>query len=182
MIPPMVTPMRQYNSRESVPGAHPTQDRLRASSRWLSKGLLRRAVIHGHAVRVAWCIRGIRNTPIGEMVLTVNELRYLPRLVPLAAARSAATRACRIVSHIYPSFENSCLSRSLVFGALTSDREEVELHIGFRTRDVENQRVTEGHSWITHSGVAVVEADPATHELGVFRDASVIPLRRSVKR
>lgn len=116
------------------------------------------------------------------MVLTVNELRYLPRLVPLAAARSAATRACRIVSHIYPSFENSCLSRSLVFGALTSDREEVELHIGFRTRDVENQRVTEGHSWITHSGVAVVEADPATHELGVFRDASVIPLRRSVKR
>ena len=49
---------------------------------------------------------------------------------------------------------NTCLVRSLVFGALLADRRGVALNVGFKSDDDPEPRLA-GHAWITVAGVAV---------------------------
>jgi hypothetical protein len=55
---------------------------------------------------------------------------------------------------------DSCLTRSLATGAMLAGRAEVVLHVGFRPG--EQQRVVDGHAWVTVDGTPVgADADMA---------------------
>ena len=49
---------------------------------------------------------------------------------------------------------NTCLVRSLVLGALLSDREGVALNVGFRPGDDPEPRLA-GHAWVTVQGIPI---------------------------
>ncbi len=115
---------------------------------------------HVHAARLAWWLRDARIRPIQTLAQGLLALPLLPSRIPVKVARQAAYRACRLVSRLYPAFQNTCITRSLVFATLISDREQVVIHIGFRSGNDRGHRTAEGHAWVTLDGNSVGESDP----------------------
>jgi hypothetical protein len=70
--------------------------------------------------------------------------------VDVRRAQCAAARSCRILSRFAGTLD-TCLTRSLVAGALLADRAGVELHVGFKAT-TGRQALFGGHAWITIDG------------------------------
>ncbi len=89
-------------------------------------------------------------------------------------ARLAAARACGRYARWFGGL-NTCLTRSLVAGALLCGRHDVVLHVGFRPGS--DEMPVDGHAWLTVDGeeLSVVDsenaAEPYTTVLEIpFRD------------
>jgi hypothetical protein len=120
------------------------------------------------ALPLVWRAQRVIDTPLGEVVAA------LPRPVPWSAADPervalAAGRASGGWRRCFGGI-NSCLTRSLVTGAMLAARGEVELHVGLQPGD--GDQAVDGHAWITIDGVPV-GADGMTAEQRFTRIVSV---------
>jgi hypothetical protein len=101
------------------------------------------------AMPLAWRAQRVIDTPLRELVAGLPRPRGWPvrdpERIAIAAGRASGTwwRWCGGI--------NSCLTRSLVAGAMLADQGDVVLHVGFRPGD----GVVDGHAWITIGGVPV---------------------------
>ncbi len=121
---------------------------------------------------------------VGEVVLFVRALPLarvaqavkvepLPKVVEKMGARGrgiatddamrAAQRACNRWGRWFGGI-NTCLTRSLVAGALLAGSREVVLHVGFRPTD-RGADAVDGHAWLVVDG-EVVELTGLDHEHG----------------
>ena len=75
----------------------------------------------------------------------------------------AAQRACNRWGRWFGGI-NTCLTRSLVAGALLAGGHEVVLHVGFRPTD-RGPEAVDGHAWLVVDG-EVVELTGLDHEHG----------------
>ena len=79
------------------------------------------------------------------------------RVVEPPRARAAAARACARYERWFGGL-NSCLTRSLVAGALLCGAHEVVLHVGFRPGT--DELPVDGHAWLTVDGEVLDLTDP----------------------
>lgn len=88
-------------------------------------------------------------------------------------ARVAAIRACGRYGRWFGGL-STCLTRSLVAGALLCGRHEVLLHVGFRSGS--DGAHADGHAWLTVDGE---ELDPTLpgEQTASFTDLVVIPFQ-----
>jgi hypothetical protein len=130
------------------------------------------------ALPLAWRAQRVIDTPLREIVAALPRLGRWPATDPqrvAIAASRASGRWCRWFGGI-----NSCLTRSLVAGAMLAARGDVVLHVGLRPGN--GDLVVDGHAWITLDGMPVgadgvtaderftrVVAVPFTRALGVPR-------------
>ena len=123
------------------------------------------------AVPLAKRAQGVRWTPLPDVVAQMA--RSQGRVADPGRAGLAATRACGRYAQWFGGL-NTCLTRSLVAGALLCGRFEVVLHVGFRPGSEEVQ--VDGHAWLTVDGVklgVLEEGDAAVPFTGVLE----IPFR-----
>jgi hypothetical protein len=102
----------------------------------------------------------------------------LPRGLGPDAAHRATVRACRRAAR-WLGLRDTCLVRSLVVGALLSDRDDVHVHVGFAPGPA-GGRVLEGHAWVTVAGQVVGGPDAAMTGQGATTELS-IPVRRDAR-
>jgi hypothetical protein len=124
---------------------------------------------------------GPRFRELGDLILFVRALPLarraqavlrlpLPEVVAAMAAaggrenrvrkvRVAAGRACSRYGRWFGGLD-SCLTRSLVAGALLSSTHDVVLHVGFRPGEAEPP--ADGHAWLTVNGERIDVAPPDT--------------------
>jgi len=100
--------------------------------------------------------------------------RPLPRDVGAGEAARAAGRACSRMKR-WAGGLDSCLTRSLVAGALLADQPDVVLHVGFR--EPRTAPLHEGHAWVTLGDRNVTNPTDGEHQ-GPFTEALQLPLRR----
>jgi hypothetical protein len=115
----------------------------------------------------------VSDTPVPELVADMSaprlSYRSSPERIALAAARATA-RWARWFGGI-----DTCLTRSLAAGAMLAGGGEVVLHVGFRPG--QEERIVDGHAWITVDGEPVgadgrVAGEPYTRVLAIpFEDA-----------
>jgi len=98
------------------------------------------------ALRLSVKAQRVRRQPLGSVVDALARTRFLPRGVGTGEAARAAIRACSRVQRWARGLD-SCLTRSLVAGALLADRPDVALHVGFR--EARTSPLHEGHAWVT---------------------------------
>jgi hypothetical protein len=128
-----------------------------------------------HALRLAWMARNVGySRPVARLVDDLNALPLLPREVEPAAAVRAASRAC-VRLHRWAGGLDSCLTRSLVAGALLSDRDEVLLHLGLVPPGEERDNAV-GHAWLSVSG-EIVEPK-SSHDSSEFPEMLRLTMRR----
>jgi hypothetical protein len=110
----------------------------------------------------------VSDTPVPELVTHMSaarrRFRAAPERIALAAARATA-RWARWFGGI-----DTCLTRSLAAGAMLAGRGEVVLHVGFRPG--QEERMVDGHAWITVEGEPVgadgrVAGEPYTKVLAI---------------
>jgi hypothetical protein len=110
----------------------------------------------------------VTDTPLDELVVALARRRrtagVAPDRIALAAARATA-RWARWFGGL-----DSCLTRSLVAGAMLAGRGGVALHIGFRPG--QGEQAVDGHAWITVGG-RPVGIDAALAEEAYTRTLSI---------
>lgn len=103
------------------------------------------------AMPLAWRAQRVIDTPLRELVAGLPRPSGWPvrdpERIAIAAGRASGTW-WRWFGGI-----NSCLTRSLVAGAMLAALGDVVLHVGFRPGDGDG--VVDGHAWITIGGVPV---------------------------
>jgi hypothetical protein len=134
----------------------------------------REIVLFLHALRLSVKAQGVRRQPLLDVVSTLVSTRSLPRGVGAGEAARAAGRACSRVKRWGRGLD-SCLTRSLVAGALLSDQPRVVLHVGFRGARTET--LHEGHAWVTLGDRNVTAATDSEHE-GPFTEALQLAISR----
>jgi len=72
---------------------------------------------------------------------------------------------------------NTCLTRSLVAGAMLSDARDVCLHVGFKVPH-NSLDLIDGHAWLTRSGVVVINMDRPGADGCEFDENVVLDLYR----
>jgi hypothetical protein len=165
----------RWKVRDRIPNVARTVDRgrgRRAPRRPLDVALLM------IALPLARRAQRVIDTPLGEIVAGLPRPGPWPATEPERVALAASRASWGW--HRWFGGINSCLTRSLVTGAMLATRGEVVLHVGLRPGD--GDHVVDGHAWITIDGVPVgadgVTADerftrivsvPFTEDLGVSR-------------
>ncbi len=127
-----------------------------------------------HALRLSVKAQRVRRRPLDEVVHALVATRALPRAVGAGEAARAAGRACGRMARWARGLD-SCLTRSLVAGALLADQPRVVLHVGFREPGV--AALHEGHAWVTLGETEVTAAADGEHG-GPFVEALQVALRR----
>ncbi len=128
-----------------------------------------------HALRLAAKVQGVRTRPLDEVVRDLVRTRRLPRASGADEASRAAGRACARVRR-WAGGLDTCLTRSLVAGALLADQAGVVLHGGFRGAVA--GAPADGHAWVTLDGRDVTPANDGAHA-GPFLEALQLPLSRA---
>ena len=109
----------------------------------------REVLLFLHALRLARRAQAVGRTPLPALVAQLPRLRCLPREVDpddaLRATLRATTRGQRSFGWL-----GTCLVKSLVLSALLSDRDGVELVVGFRP--LESDSKLDGHAWVRLGG------------------------------
>ena len=105
------------------------------------------------ALPVAWKARTVRNRSIEDVAAELSRQPSFFKPVDVRRAQRAAARACRILSRFTGTLD-TCLTRSLVAGALLAHRAGVELPVGFKAM-TGRDALFEGHAWITMNPVCV---------------------------
>jgi hypothetical protein len=105
------------------------------------------------ALPFARVAQAVRTDPLTEVVASLGS-RTLGggRVKPDRAVR-AAQRACSRYARWFGGLD-TCLTRSLVAGALLAGSHEVVLHVGFRPSAVGAEAV-DGHAWLVVDGEVV---------------------------
>ncbi|HVN76622.1 MAG TPA: lasso peptide biosynthesis B2 protein [Thermoanaerobaculaceae bacterium] len=127
-----------------------------------------------HALRLSVKAQRVQRRSLEDVAGALVRTRPLPRGVGADAAARAAGRACSRVKR-WAGGLDTCLTRSLVAGALLADRPGVVLHVGFRGQAT--GPLHEGHAWVTLDGRNVTDARDGEHA-GPFTEALRVPLRR----
>ena len=115
--------------------------------------------------------QGVRHEPLPDVVTRMA--RSQGRVADPVRAKQASARACGRYARWFGGL-NTCLTRSLVAGALLCSRYEVVLHVGFRPGS--DEVPVDGHAWLTVDGVelgVLDEDDEAVPFTGVLE----IPFR-----
>jgi hypothetical protein len=105
------------------------------------------------ALPVARAAQCVRSEPLPKAVDRVCATVGGAAVGDLDQAVSASRRACGRYARWFGGLD-TCLTRSLVAGALLSASREVVLHIGFRPTEVGADAV-DGHAWLVVDGETV---------------------------
>jgi hypothetical protein len=142
---------------------------------------VREVVLFGHAWRLSRVAQRVGRVPLPVVAGEMGAAALLPRGSAPDEAWRAAVRAGTRVARRGLRID-TCLTRSLVVGALLSDRDDVVLHVGFRPGAVgeggEASAVHDGHAWVTVAGREVTPAEAAPGHAGPFTEILRIPMRR----
>ena len=121
----------------------------------------------------------VRALPLARMAQVVR-VEPLPKVVERMGARNygismdeairAAQRACGRWARWFGGLD-TCLTRSLVAGALLAGSYEVVLHVGFRPTD-RGADAVDGHAWLVVDGEAL-ELTGLDHEHGEPYESSL---------
>jgi len=112
--------------------------------------LLRELTIALHAGRLVATAQPVgRGRPLPQVLDGLCRLRGLPSSVGAAEGQRAVERAASRLQRL--GLTDTCLIRSLALSALLSDRDRVQLHLGFRPTDSPGA-ILAGHAWVTLDG------------------------------
>ena len=98
-----------------------------------------------HALRLAHRAQAVGRRPLPELAAALAGTPFLPRGVDAGAALAATLRAVSRGERWF-GWLGTCLVRALVLSALLSDRDGVELVLGFRPP--EPSAKLDGHAWV----------------------------------
>lgn len=138
---------------------------------------IRGVVLFLHALRLSWKAQHIRSNPIHVVARGLLETRFLPTKAGTVEAELATGRAGKFVARFAKGL-NSCLTRSLVAGAILAYRDGIVLHVGFRPGNGVGA-AHEGHAWLTLQGEYVNDPLDGQAQNGPFVESLRLPLRRS---
>jgi len=105
--------------------------------------------------------QGVREEPLPVVVEKIGRLAGRGSVKAPNDAMRAAQRACNRWAQWFGGLD-TCLTRSLVAGALLAPSHEVVLHVGFRPTD-RGADAVDGHAWLVVDG-EVVEPTGLDHE------------------
>jgi len=129
------------------------------------------------ACRLALIAGRIRRRSVEEVADQMCRSRWLVSGIAPDQAHRAARLACRCVWLVLGGL-NTCLTRSLVAGALLSDRPDVMLHIGFRP-STDPTKQLDGHAWLSIGTQPLDRVSPDSCGAHNFEEVISFPLRRS---
>ena len=115
------------------------------------------------ALPLARVAQAVKVEPLPGVVEKVGKLSGLGRVDEPVEALRAAQRVCSRWARWFGGLD-SCLTRSLVAGALLAGSHEVVLHVGFRPTD-QGAEAVDGHAWLVVDG-EVVELTGRDHGEG----------------
>ncbi len=98
-----------------------------------------------HAFRLAGHAQAVRRRPLPVLAASLPRLRGLPRGLDPDAALAATLRAVSRGERWF-GWLGTCLEKALVLSTLLSDRDAVEVVLGFRPP--EGSAALDGHAWI----------------------------------
>jgi hypothetical protein len=124
---------------------------------------LSEVVLFLRALPVAAAAQRVQSEPLPAVVAAVRARAIGPGVGDPAAAVRAAQRACARWARWFGGLD-SCLTRSLVAGALLAGRHEVVLHVGFRPSQA-GAAAVDGHAWLRVDG-ELVELTGLDHDHG----------------
>ena len=114
------------------------------------------------ALRLTPKAQKVKILPLPAVIETMGRAGWSSLVDPGEATR-AAQRACGRWARWFGGID-TCLTRSLVAGALLAGSHEVVLHVGFRPTDQGPESV-DGHAWLVVDG-EVLELTGLDHEHG----------------
>ena len=117
------------------------------------RGGVGEVVLFVRALPVAMAAQAVRTEPLPAVVAAVRARAIGSGVSDPKAAVRAAQRACGRWARWFGGLD-SCLTRSLVAGALLAGRHEVVLHVGFRPTQ-QGADAVDGHAWLVVDGTAV---------------------------
>jgi len=121
---------------------------------------LAEVVLFVRALPLARAAQAVKVDPLPKVV---ERMSARGRGIAVDAGMRAAQRACNRWARWFGGLD-TCLTRSLVAGALLAGDHEVVMHIGFRPPD-SDVRPIDGHAWLVVDG-EVVEPTGLDHEHG----------------
>ena len=101
------------------------------------------------AIPLARRAQRVKSEPLNQAVIEMSRRNGVAVSHPIDRVAQAAARATSRWARWFGGLD-SCLTRSLVLGAMLRDRGKVELNIGFRSD--ENFDAVAGHAWISVDG------------------------------
>ncbi|MGB5295438.1 MAG: lasso peptide biosynthesis B2 protein, partial [Thermoanaerobaculia bacterium] len=120
---------------------------------------LQEVILMLHAGRLVLAAQALRRgQSLPQTLDTMCGLRGLPSSIGAGEGHLAVERAASRLGRF--GLTDTCLIRSLALATLLADRDEVQLHIGFRSTD-SIEVVLSGHAWVTLGGRALPD-DHAT--------------------
>ncbi len=133
------------------------------------------------ALPIVWKARQIHSRPLETVAAELSRGCWLPGRIDIFRAWCAAARACRLLSRLIGTLD-TCLTRSLVAGALLAERAGVELHIGFKAPGGDDAVIDDGHAWITVDGQSVSVGNMSELPQSPYVKVVSIPMRRRTGR
>jgi hypothetical protein len=127
---------------------------------------------------IAWKAQKVYSRPLEIVATELSRGRWLPGTNDVGRARCAAARACRFLSRLTGA-RHTCLTRSLVTGALLAGRPGVELHIGFKAPG--GDAVVDGHAWVTVDGHSASGGSVSEVQEASYGKVVSIPMRRPAR-
>jgi len=112
------------------------------------------------ALPLARAAQAVKEEPIPKVI---ERLGVRGSGVSAGDAMRAAQRACNRWTRWFGGLD-TCLTRSLVAGAMLASDHEVVLHVGFRATD-QGAEAVDGHAWLMVDGEPV-ELTGLDHEMG----------------
>jgi hypothetical protein len=110
-------------------------------------------VLFVRAMPIAMAAQEVREKPLPRVLDRVRAAAGRAAVDQPVMAVRAAQRACSRWARWFGGID-TCLTRSLVAGALLAKRHEVVLHVGFRPTQ-QGAEAVDGHAWLVVDGVAV---------------------------
>jgi hypothetical protein len=111
---------------------------------------LRDLLLIFHAGRLVVAAQQLRRgQALPQVLARMCRLRGLPSTVGADEGHRAVERAASRLRGL--GLTDTCLIRSLALATLLADRDEVQLHLGFRSSD-SIEAVLSGHAWVTLDG------------------------------
>jgi hypothetical protein len=129
------------------------------------------------ALRLARLAQQVNRRPVEQLAVKMTRLRGLSGAISPDEAILAARRACRWRSRLAGGLD-SCLTRSLVAGALLAHRPGLQLHFGFRPSAEGTATIHDGHAWLTLDGELLADDPPPEGGLESFTELKTISLTR----
>lgn len=121
---------------------------------------IREVLLFARSLPLARVAQAVKTTPLPEVVERLGVRRGE---VSVDDAVRAAQRACGRWARWFGGLD-SCLTRSLVAGALLAGDREVVLHVGFRPGEA-GVEAADGHAWLVVDG-ETIELTGLDHEHG----------------